>query len=155
VRRLPALCVSALLVALAALGVGCGEGGVGSGATASVYVAASLCDEAQRELRKAGGEVEDLKVRVICLSPTESKERLDLAIAGANARRATEDSTAVAYLEAPGPAARFTRPIVEAANIAWIETTSSASATHRVLKALSKRGSSSPRDKVRESLSNG
>ncbi len=77
---------------------------------------------------------------------------MDLAAAGANARRATEDSTSVAYLEAPGPAAKFSQSIVEAANIAWIKTSSGATAVHEILKALEERGSSSPRDAVWDSL---
>jgi hypothetical protein len=147
VRRLPALCASALLIAIAALGGGCGEGGVGAGATVSVYVAAPLCKEAKGVLR-AGGKADDLEVRAVCLAPVESGGGVDLATAGANARRATEDSTSVAYLEAPGPAAKFSHPILEAADVAWIETGSGATAMRRVLEALEERGSSSPRAAV-------
>lgn len=147
-RRLPALCASALLLAIAALGVGCGEGGVGSGATVSVYVAAPLCKEARGVLQKAGGKTDDLKVQALCLPPVESGGGVDLAAAGANARRATEDSSSVAYLEAPGPAAKFSQSIVEAANVAWLKTSSGAAAMRRVLEALEGRGSSSPRAAV-------
>lgn len=147
-RRLPALCVSALLLAVAALSVGCGEGGVGNGATVSVYVAAPLCKEAKGALQEAGGKAGDLEVQVLCFDPVERGGGVDLAAAGADARRTTEDSTSVAYLEAPGPAAKFSRSIVEAADIAWLETGSGATAMHEVLEALEERGSSSPRSAV-------
>jgi len=149
VRRLPALGVSALLIATAALGAGCGEGGVGSGATVSVYVAAPLCKEARGALQEAGGKADDLEVQALCLPPVESRGGVDLAVAGANARRATEDSSSVAYLEAPGPAAKFSQSIVEAANVTWLKTSSGATAMRGVLKALEDRGSTSPRDAVR------
>jgi len=148
VRRLPALCASALLLAIAALGTGCGEGGVGSGATVSVYVAAPLCKEARGALHKADGKADDLEVQALCLPPVESKGGVDLAVAGTNARRATEDSSSVAYLEAPGPAAKFSQSIVEAANVAWLKTSSGTTAMRRVLEALEGRGSSSPRAAV-------
>lgn len=144
-NRLPALCVCAFLLAVAALGVGCGEGGVGSGAIVSVYVAAPLCKEAKGALQKAGGKAGELEVQALCLAPVEAGGALDLAAAGANARRATEDSTSVAYLEAPGPATKFSRSVSEAANIAWLETSSGATAMRRVLEALEERGSSPPR----------
>jgi len=148
VRRLPALCVCALLLAIVALGTGCGEGGVGGGATVSVYVAAPLCREARGALQKAAGEADDLEVQALCLAPVESGGAGDLAASGADARRATEDSSSVAYLEAPGPAAKFSQSIVEAANIAWLKTSSGATAMRRVLGALEDRGSSSPRAAV-------
>ena len=151
-RRLSTpLCLCAF-VAVAALGAGCGEGGAANGATVHVYVAAPLCGESQRKLKQEGG-VEDLRVRLVCLPQVESGGRVDLAQAGANARRATEDSTAVAYLEAPGPGAKFSHPILESADIAWLETSSGSTAMRRVLSALKEAGSSSPRDAVRESLS--
>ncbi len=54
-----------------------------------------------------------------------SRGKLNLATLGANARRATEDSTTVAYLEASDPrAARFTHPILETAEIPWISGSS-------------------------------
>jgi hypothetical protein len=150
-RRLPALlCLCAIAAAVAT--VGCGEGGAASGATVSVYVAAPLCREAQGELRREGGKAGDLRVRAVCLPSTESGGHVDLARTGANARRATEDSTAVAYLEGAGPAARFSETIVESANLAWLSTNSGAMAMRRVLEALAEAGSSSPRDAVREAL---
>jgi hypothetical protein len=132
----------AALLALA-LFAGCGEGGAASGATVTVYAAASLC----REAAKSDGQVGDLVVHVVCLAPVEAGGRADLARAGADARRATEDSTAVAYLELPGAAAPFTQSIVEAANIAWLKTSSGAGAMRRVRSALEASGSS-PRQAV-------
>jgi hypothetical protein len=142
----------ALLALALAIG-GCGEGGASAGATVSVYVGASLCREAQRQLSGKASSVEDLHVRAICLPSVESAGHVDLAQAGANARRATEDSTSVAYLEAPGPAAEFSRTIVESADIAWFETSSGATAMRRILHALDERGSSSPRAAVLDQVS--
>lgn len=134
------------------MAAGCGEGGVGNGATVSVYVAKPLCAAAEGELEKEGKQVGEVRVRIVCLPPIQRHSRADLATAGANARRATEDSTAVAFLETAGPAAKFTESIVEAAGIAWLETSDGSTAMHRVLHALAD-NSSSPRSGVRESLS--
>jgi hypothetical protein len=140
------------LLAIALAATGCGEGGASSGATVSIYVAAPLCQGAQRELRREAHTVEDLDVRILCLRPGNSDGRPNLAQSGANARRATEDSTAVAFLEAAGPAARFSRPIVEAADIGWTTATSGAAMMRVVLRALAEGDSSSPRADVREVL---
>jgi hypothetical protein len=142
VRRLQAPCLVFCAAAVFALG-GCGEGGAQSGATVSVYVASALCGEAQQ----SEGEVADLEVRTVCLPPAKRGGDVDLAVAGANARRVTEDSTSVALLEAPGPAAEFSQPIVEAADIAWVETSSGATAMRRVLAGLEGE-SSTPRQAV-------
>ncbi len=150
-RRLSIPLLVWALLALALLGMGCGESGVASGATVTVYAAAPLCKGAEGQLAREGARAGGVRVRIVCLPPVERHSRADLATAGANARRATEDSTSIAYLEAPGPAAKFSATIVESANIAWIFTTSGATATHSILKALEDRGSSSPRDAVRES----
>lgn len=147
---------SALLVAaVVALATGCGEGGAASGAAVAIYVAAPLCKEARQELHRAGGEAGDLEVRAICLPSVAKSKGVSLATAGSNARRATEDSTAVAYLESPGPAAKFTHSIVESAQIAWLTTASAAKPTHQILQSLKTRGSSSPRDAVRGTFTNG
>jgi hypothetical protein len=133
-----------VLVALALLVVGCGGTGVSGGATVSIYVAAPLCNEAEGEAGDAG----ELEVRILCLPPVEKGGRADLVAAGANARRATEDSTSVAFLEAPGPAAGFSRSIVESAKVAWLETRNGTDGMRRLLRALEERGSSSPREAV-------
>lgn len=145
-RRLQALCLFACVIAAPAWG-GCGEGGAASGATVSVYVAGPLCGEAHREVEGGGGGAGDLEVRVVCLAAVARGGRSDLATAGANARRATEDSTAVAFVEVPGGAAKFTQSIVENADIAWVETRSAAPALRRILEALEGAGSS-PRKAV-------
>jgi hypothetical protein len=150
VRRAPALL---LACALGALIGGCGEAGVSNGATVTAYVAAQLCTGAKRELARDGGQAGDVPVRAVCLSSAEDPGRLNLAQLGANARRATEDSTTVAYLEPADPAAnRFTNPILESAGIAWIESDSGVVAMSRLLRTVHGAGSSSLRDSVRESL---
>ena len=136
------------LLALALLLAGCGSGGAAAGATVSVYVAAPLCGEARAELAKRGAKAGEVKVRTVCLPAVEFDGKTDLAVAGRDARSATEDSTAVAFLEAPGPAARFSDSIVEAADIAWIGSGSGATAVRRVFRALEQAGSSSPRAEV-------
>ncbi len=142
----------AVLSALLLVGVGCGEGGVSEGATVHVYVSSSLCAEAKRELARHGGEAGKLKVSVVCLGDAEAGGRLDLAALGAAARRVTEDSASVAYVEAPGPGNRFTRPIVDQAEIAFVAEDSGAAATERVLRAIEDADTSSLRDSVRGSL---
>lgn len=140
-RRLQTPLFVVFMVAAVVL-AGCGAGGAASGATVSVYATAPLCKEARRGSGAAG----DLEVRVICLPPSGSREA-DLAATGAAARRATEDSTSVAFLEAPGPAAGFSRSIVEAADVAWIETNSGSTAMRRIRSAL-EGDASSPRKAV-------
>lgn len=150
-RRHLALLLACALLALSAVFAGCAESGVGNGATVSVYVAKPLCAAAEGELAKEGKRVGEVEVRIVCLPPVQRHSRADLATAGANARRATEDSTTVAFLESTGPAARFSESIVEAADIAWLESSNGAAAMRRVLDALAS-GSSSPRAEVREAL---
>lgn len=150
-RRHLVLMLACAPIAFGALIAGCGEGGVAGGATVSIYVARPLCPAAEAELAKEGKRAGDVLVRIVCLPPVRRHGRADLATAGANARRATEDSTAVAFLEAPGPAARFTESIVKAADIAWLESSDGATAMHSIIKALAG-SSSSPRSDVRESL---
>jgi hypothetical protein len=151
-RRLPALSIAFALIVTTAAVAGCGEGGASSGATINVYVAAPLCQEAKGELTRASGKAGDLDVRAICLPKIARGGHNDLAIAGRNARRATEDSASVAYVEAPGRAAEFTDSIVEAAHIAWIEAGAGSTAMRRVLRALDDRGSESPRAAVLEQV---
>ena len=111
------------------------------GATVSVYVAAPLCAEAERELARDGGQAGDVRVRVVCLPSAESSQKLDLARVGANARRATEDSTTVGYIGEPTRAAtRFSEPILEAAAIAQLSEASGASAMRKLLKAVDEAG---------------
>jgi hypothetical protein len=81
-------------------------------------------------------------VKAVCLPPVESQGQLQLATVGANARRATEDSTAVAFLEAPGRAGPFAHPILETAEIPWIVTSSGKAAIAQLLQAIDRAGSS-------------
>jgi hypothetical protein len=139
--------VSTLLV------VGCGEGdGVSAGATVTAYVEAPLCSGAERELARERGRAGEVRVRMVCLGRVDDGKRLDLVAAGANARRATEDSAAVGYLE-PRRTPSFSRPIVEAANIAVIRTSSGEEAMAQLLRAIAEADdSSSLRNQVRETL---
>jgi hypothetical protein len=144
-----ATAVSALLVA----GAGCGEGGgAAAGATVSAYVEAPLCGGADRELASQDGPAGDLRVRAVCLPSVNDGGRTDLAKVGANARRATEDSAAVGYVEPPVTPS-FSRPIVEAANIAVIRTSSGKAAMAQLLRAIADADTSgSLRDSVRKNL---
>jgi hypothetical protein len=146
--------VCSLLVALAS---GCG-GGDAKGAEVTVYVGASICPGAKSELANHAGKAGSFKVRAVCLPATEAPAsagtpaRTDLATAGANARRATEDTSAVALVEPPGQASKFTHPILETAGIPLVTSPSGKAAMARTLEAIEKAGSSSVRDGVREAL---
>ena len=143
----------------AALFVGCGEGGAKEGAQLDVYVSAPLsgaeaeagrktCDEARQEARRAG-EPGGFGVRVVCLDAAGSEGRWTLAQVGANARRATEDSTAVGYLAEPERAARRqSLPIVEAAGIAELSGLSGKEAVAKVATAIEQSDSDDPRQAV-------
>ncbi len=142
--------IGTLLIGL----VGCGGGGgVSSDAVVTAYVEAPLCATAKQELAKHNGRAGDLRVQAICLaSPREAKE-LSLATLGANARRATEDSTSVAYLEAPDPgASRFVHPILETAEVPWISNSSGSAAMSRLLTLIPDANSGSLRQSLREKL---
>lgn len=145
---------AALLVA-AALGLGvtgCG-GGDASGATVSVYVGASLCRAAKAELTSHGAETGHFKVAVRCLAPSErTGGGVDLATNGANSRRATEDSSAVATLEAPGPDNKFTRSILESAGIPLVTSPSGKAGMAQIVKAVESAGTSNVRESVQEDL---
>jgi hypothetical protein len=145
----------ALIVTCALFAAGCGESeGVAEGATASVYVVAPLCAEAKRELAREGGRAGDVRIRVICLPSAESAQKLNLAIIGANARRATEDSTAVGYIGEPTRAAsRFSEPLLESAGITQQSQSSGAAAMKKLLRAVDEAGSSgSLRESVNDAL---
>ena len=136
IYKLAAVFVGLLVVAVA--GVGCGEsGGVASGATVTAYVAGALCPQAQKELARHGGEAGDVKVRAICLPSSEHGGKLDLATIGANARRATEDSSSIAYIGEPTHAAsKFAETILEEAGITQYAATSGKRAMSQLLSAL-------------------
>jgi hypothetical protein len=152
-----ALKTTALVAALAMLSVlaaGCGEGeGVANGATVTAYVEASMCRGASEELASKDSRAGDLRVKAICLPSPWRGKGLDLATVGANARRATEDSTTVAFLEAASRASRFTHPILSSAEIAWIASSSGQKAMAQLLRAIDDAGSSpSLREALHKSL---
>jgi hypothetical protein len=126
---------------------GCGEAdGVASGATVAAYVTAPLCAEAERELARHGGRAGDVRIRARCLPASEHNGKLDLAVIGKNARRATEDSSAIAYIgERTKAATRFSEPILEAAGIRQFSDMSGAKAIRELLNTLEEEGRVSPR----------
>jgi hypothetical protein len=134
-RALGAACAALLVLA------GCGGSeGVADDATVAVYVAAPLCGEARAEVGEGAAAADAVQVRAVCLAPVDRARQLDLAQVGANARRATEDSAAVAYVEQAGPAGRFSRPIVAAAGIAFVAARSGREAMARVIEAVDASG---------------
>jgi len=151
VSRLPASLLACLLVALGGSATGCGEAGISAGAVVSVYVEAPLCQGVRQQLKQTNGGVGEVEVRAVCLPAVESRGRLDLARAGENARSASEDSTAVAYLGPPGPAAKFTRPVLDAAEIADLRGADGAEEMAKVLGAL-RDPDGDPRDAVFDAL---
>jgi len=159
VRRTTAL---PLACALAAALAGCGAGGgVSSGARVSVYVSSPLngaraaagkaiCAGARQELARSGGRAGSLRVRAVCLDDSGGASRWSLAAVGADARLASEDSTAVGYIGELDPAAtRFSRPILAAAGIAQLAGRSGRVAMAILLKAIRQAGGSG---EVREAV---
>jgi len=145
---LAAVCV--LLIGAAGCG---GGGGVSSDAVVTAYVEAPLCASAKQELARQGGRAGDLRVQAICLPSPQETKKLSLATLGANARRATEDSASVAYLETPDPSAsRFIHPILETAEVPWISATSGSAAMSRLLTLIPEADSGSLRESLREEL---
>jgi hypothetical protein len=153
----------ALLLLAAVFGataVGCGEGGAEAGARVRVYVSAPLhgaeaaagrrlCAGARDGAARVGGEVEDLELEVVCLDAAGEGGRWTLGQVGANARRATEDSSAVAYVGEPDPLARKqSRPIVAAAEIAELGGVSGEEAVAAVVTAIRDGDADHPRDAV-------
>ncbi len=141
------------LIALVAVG-GCGGSeGVAAGATVNVYVAAGLCPAARAALGRAGGKAGEVEVRALCLAPVRSGGRLDLATVGANARRASEDSTTATVIGEAGKPAEFAEPILEEAGIAYLRASDGAAAMKRVLAAVEEAGTAGTlRTKVGEAL---
>jgi ABC-type branched-subunit amino acid transport system substrate-binding protein len=136
-RRLAALAV-VLALALAACG---GDGGEVEGAL-TVYVSLPLRGDsgvdgrdamrgAKLALTDAGGDVGDLDVRAVYLDDTNgpaTSARWDPVRVAANARRATQDSTSIAYIgELESGATRTSLPITNSARILQVSPASSAS----------------------------
>lgn len=159
--RLLAFAIAAL--AAPVLMTGCGEGGAEEGAMLTVYVSAPLrgpeaergqriCDEAWEAVR-IEHEPGEHWLRVLCLDVAGPEGRWTLARVGANARRATEDSTAVAYLGEPERAARRqSLPILEAAGIAELRAMGGRQAIEEVFEALRADDSNDPRAAVFDAL---
>jgi len=140
-------------LAIIALAVaGCG-GSDSEGATVSVYVAPPLCAGAKQELASHGSTAGHFTVAVRCLAPSEtSGGGVDLAADGSNSRRATSDSSAVATLEPPGPGTKFTRAILESAEIPLVTSTSAQKGMSRILTAIEGAGDSGIRGAVADAL---
>jgi hypothetical protein len=145
--------LAALLVAALGVGVaGCGESDA-SGATVTVYVAAPLCAAAKADLASHGPTAGHFKVAVRCLAPSERPGGgVDLATNGSNSRRATEDTSAVATLEPPGPGNRFAHPILESAGIPLVTSPSGAKGMTQIVHAVESAGTSNVRESVQKSL---
>lgn len=152
-RPLYRVVLTACLLAVAISGCG-GSGGVSDGSTVTAYVTAPLCAGAEAELARRGAEAGDVRVRVVCLPSGESSPRLDLAQIGANARRATEDHTAIAYIGEPTrSASRFSAPILREAGIAQLSSIPGAAGMQKLLRAIrDTKDSSSPRQSVFDQL---
>ncbi len=153
-----------LLVAVLAIGAsGCGEGGAEEGARLNLYVSAPLhgdeagvgqrvCTEARGEAGRVGSPG-GYELRVVCLDAAGPEGRWTLAQVGVNARRATEDSTAVAYLGEPIREARLhSLPIVEAAGIAELSRLSGKGGVAKVAAAIDESDSNDPRQAVFDAL---
>jgi branched-chain amino acid transport system substrate-binding protein len=144
-----------MAVAALLLAAGCGaDEGVGEGAVATVYVAAPLCAEAERELARDGAQAGDVRIRTVCMPATGGPGQLELATIGANARRATEDSTTIGYIGEPTRAAtRFSQPILESAGVAQLSEGSGAASMRNLLRAVDEAGGSgSLRESVNDEL---
>lgn len=138
--RPPKLAIALLPLLLVA---GCGEaGGVSEGARVTAYVTAPLCAEAKRALARRGGKAGEVELHVSCLPEGERGGRQDLAAIGAGARRATEDSTAIAYVTTTTDptAVRFSETILEEAGIARLAADSGAAAMDRLVDAIERAG---------------
>jgi hypothetical protein len=158
--------VALVALTLATVGaVGCGEEeGVAEGAVVRVFVEAPLCGaEAATPSSWEVGNGEQVKVRFVCLhDPVQpglsqgvggGPRQLDLALVGENARRATQDSASIAYVEARDPAVnRFTEPILEAAGIGWLRAETRPAAVRELRAALASADPSSLRADVRAAL---
>lgn len=155
-RRWAAWAWLLLVVALAGTVAGCGGEGASEGAKLTVYVSAPLqgpegqdgerlCAEARQAVRgvKTAG---DHALRVVCLDASGPDGQWTLAQVGGNARRATEDSTAVAYIGEPTRAARRqSQRILEAAGIGQLGGVGGEEAIETVVAALDEGQSSDPR----------
>jgi branched-chain amino acid transport system substrate-binding protein len=161
--------VAAAGMAGAVLAGGCGGAeGVEEGATVAVYVSGPLsgpeggvgraqCGTAGRELQRHGADAGEVQVRVHCLDSAADAGNWTLAGVGANARRASEDSTTVGYIGETSPrATRFSQPILDAAGIAQVSGMSGREAMARIFSAIEAAGDAGNlREVVDEEISAG
>lgn len=149
--RLPAILIACVLGPLLA---GCGEEGAEEGAELTVYVSAPgqrLCDEARAEARgeKTTG---DHTLQVVCLD-AGAGDSGTLAKVGSNARRATEDSTTVAYIGEPDRETRKqSQPILQTAEIAQLGEFNGREAIQTVIVAIDEGDSDDPRAAVFDAI---
>jgi branched-chain amino acid transport system substrate-binding protein len=141
VARRGAAGAAGVLAALAAI-TGCASPGSGiqAGEHVTVYVSVPLRGEAANgrdvaqgarlALGDAGGRVGGLEVRAVYLDDTGGRggrARWSGAAAAANAREATEDSTAIAYVgEFDSGATRFSLPVTNEARLLQVSPASAA-----------------------------
>ncbi|HEU5063202.1 MAG TPA: hypothetical protein VFT79_08640 [Solirubrobacterales bacterium] len=159
--RLAAILIACALAPL--LAAGCGEEGAGEGAELTVYVSAPLrgaeagegerlCAEARAAARGVTTDG-DHALRVVCLDAAGSNDSGTLAKVGSNARRATEDSTAVAYVGEPNRGVRkFSQTILETAEIAQMSEVSGEEAIETVVAAIDEGDASDPRAAVLDAV---
>ncbi|HEX7278459.1 MAG TPA: hypothetical protein VF255_02440 [Solirubrobacterales bacterium] len=143
-----------MAAALVAIVSGCGEEGAQEGAELTVYVSAPgerLCDEARAEA-KGTKTTGDHTLLVVCLD-TGSEAGGTLAKVGGNARRATEDSTTVAYVGEPDREARKqSQPILTTAEIAQLGEFNGREAIETVIAAIDEGDSDDPRAAVYDAI---
>ena len=135
-RRTGFGCAAAVAVLLMPGIAGCGSGSTGA-AELSVYLSAPLsgpaagdgrdiADGARLALDEAGGEAAGTQIRLVVLSDSDGHGS-NAAMAGANARRATEDSTAIAYIgELDSGTTRTSLPITNEAGMLQVSAAASA-----------------------------
>jgi branched-chain amino acid transport system substrate-binding protein len=142
VTRIRPLIAIAIIAALAPAGHGCASNsGIQPGEHVTVYVSMPLrgdqaangrdvADGARLALAEAHRSVGDLAVRGVYLDDTDARgarPRWSPTAAAANARRAIEDSTAIAYLgDFDSGATRFSLPITNEARMLQVSPASSA-----------------------------
>jgi hypothetical protein len=159
--RLPAILTACALGAV--LLAGCGEEGASEGAMLTVYVSAPLrggeAEQGRRLCAEARAAAAGLKtagdhaLRVVCLDASGADGGWTLAKVGGNARRATKDSTTVAYVGEPTRAARKqSQPIVEAAEIATMGSRNGKEAVETIVTALEEGEDDDPRRAVLDTV---
>ena len=133
--------MSALVVVLVAAGCASGGTGIQAGSSVNVYVSMPLhgpeaangrdvVDGARLALADAGGKVGELAVRARYLDDTSGmgpNANWSGAVAAANARKAAQDSAAIAYIgDFDSGATRFSLPITNEAHLLQVSPAASA-----------------------------